>query len=520
MTIKNQKLQKNFSPLIFLALTLGLLIFSCRPLPKEAPGNWIELNLRLASTPHKIKRSGTGIRGSELAIALPSSIKFSEQGPNSIDALSWSKVDTTTNTVSLLLPTNELLQLFVYRYTEDYSLFELEQLLFNKSLHLNSIDFGKSEVFSISSSETKLLVNGEASPSLTIQLARQLRGKLAQTYVMGAQVWADKIELNGNFNHQLDQGEINTVSGADGEYYIAPNYLDYILVTKGGFKLDSSGAYVAAAPMIATIPNDGKTEVHITPLTTLVAKEPKLADIFAESGDWRNDIASKAGVPGDLLRISKVTEAFWMLLSGGSNPVIETTQQQISAFSILARNFVQGGREMILANLPSIIEKSVEETLNSPQISRELNEDTKAILSSELTELAANLVQLLPDNDQEVEAVFLTDFDRLNRQAFDSVESELCNFSEGVSVQFDPIILSISLVPTSETTIAVRGTISDDDVEALTTYWAINPPEELKEAIKSVLINAVVNESGNVENTFNVNNCCFEVICFQFLLLT
>ena len=161
---------------------------------------------------------------------------------------------------------------------------------------------------------------------------------------------------------------------------------------------------------------------------------------------------------------------------------------------------------MILTNLPSIIEKSVEETLNSPQISRELSEDTKAILNSELTELAANLVQLLPDNDQEVEAAFLSDFDHLNRQAFDSVESELCNLSEGVSVQFDPIILSISLVPTSETTIAVRGTISDDDVEALTTYWAINPPEELKESIESVFVSGVVNENGNVENIFSVHN--------------
>jgi hypothetical protein len=58
----------------------------------------------------------------------------------------------------------------------------------------------------------------------------------------------------------------------------------------------------------------------------------------------------------------------------------------------------------------------------------------------------------------------------------------------------------------SENTIAVRGTVSDDDIASLSTYWAINPPQELQESIKPVLINATVNQSGYVETILNVDN--------------
>ena len=179
---------------------------SCSSLPKEGKGDWREIQLQLGPA-EQIKRSGTGTRGSELAIVVPAATKFSEQGPVPTDALDWKKVDIISNTVSFLLPTGEDLRLFVFRYTEDHSLFELENWLFSQTLHLNSIDFGKSEVFSVSNAESTLLVNGQRSSTLTIQLARQLSGRLAQSYVMGATVWADRIAADGSFNKQLDENE-------------------------------------------------------------------------------------------------------------------------------------------------------------------------------------------------------------------------------------------------------------------------------------------------------------------------
>ena len=492
---------------LLISLLICLYLSSCGPLPKEAEGNLVWLSLELQSkNSDKIKRSGTGTRGSELAIVVPAATKFSEQGPVATEALNWSKVDITSNTVSFLLPTDEDLRLFVYRYTEDHSLFELEQWLLSQTLHLNSIDFGKSEVFSVSSTESTLLVNGQRSSMLTIQLAQQLSGKLAQSYVMGANVWADRIEPDGSINQQLDEDENATTSDSNGGYLLAPNYLDYVLVTEGGFKMSATGAYIPAAPMLATVPEDSRAEVHITPLTTLVTADPDLESIFAQSGDWRADIASPQGIPGEFLKLAKVTEAYWMLLAGGTNPIIQSTQQQFSALSILANKLAQGGETAILEDLPSLVGQAVDETLNNPEISRILTEDSKLALNLQLTGLTAGLVELLPNNDQIVEEALLSEFDKLNQQAFNAVQNILCEFSDGVSVQFDPIILSISLARTSENTVAVRGTVSDDDIASLSTYWAINPPQELQESIEPILINATVNQSGYVETILNVDN--------------
>ncbi len=341
---------------------------------------------------------------------------------------------------------------------------------------------------------------------LTIQLAQQLSGKLAQSYVMGANVWADRIEPDGSINQQLDEDENATTSDSNGGYLLAPNYLDYVLVTEGGFKMSATGAYIPAAPMLATVPEDSRAEVHITPLTTLVTADPDLESIFAQSGDWRADIASPQGIPGEFLKLAKVTEAYWMLLAGGTNPIIQSTQQQFSALSILANKLAQGGETAILEDLPSLVGQAVDETLNNPEISRILTEDSKLALNLQLTGLTAGLVELLPNNDQIVEEALLSEFDELNQQAFEAVQSVVCADSNEVSIQFDPIILSISLARTSENTVAVRGTVSDDDIASLSTYWAINPPQELQGSIEPVLINATVNQSGYVETILNVDN--------------
>jgi hypothetical protein len=290
-----------------------------------------------------------------LAVVARTTTEFSEHGPDLSDVLDWNRVKTLDNTVSLLLPTNEKLYLFIYRFQENHTSFELEQWLLGQLPLLNPIDFGKSEVFSVSNTESTLIINGERSSILSIQLARQLSGRLAQNYVMGANVWADRIEPDGSVNQQLDEDEDFTISGPVGEYYFAPNYLDYVLVTEGGFKMSATGAYIPAAPMLATVPEDSRTELHITPLTTLVTADPDLEIIFAQSGDWRADIASPQGIPGEFLKLAKVTEAYWMLLAGGTNPIIQSTQQQFSALSILANKLAQGGGTAISEDLPSLV---------------------------------------------------------------------------------------------------------------------------------------------------------------------
>ena len=493
--------------LCLLTWTVASLLYSCGELPKEIENSWVRLHLNLqSSAPSKLNRSGTETRGSELAVVVRTTTEFSEHGPDLSDVLDWNRVKTLDNTVSLLLPTNEKLYLFIYRFQENHTSFELEQWLLGQLPLLNPIDFGKSEVFSVSNTESTLLVNGQRSSMLTIQLAQQLSGKLAQSYVMGANVWADRIEPDGSINQQLDEDENATTSDSNGGYLLAPNYLDYVLVTEGGFKMSATGAYIPAAPMLATVSEDSRAEMHITPLTTLVTADPDLESIFAQSGDWRADIASPQGIPGEFLKLAKVTEAYWMLLAGGTNPIIQSTQQQFSALSILANKLAQGGETAILEDLPSLVGQAMDETLNNPEISRILTEDSKLALNLQLTGLTAGLVELLPNNDQIVEEALLSEFDKLNQQAFNAVQNILCEFSDGVSVQFDPIILSISLARTSENTVAVRGTVSDDDIASLSTYWAINPPQELQESIEPILINATVNQSGYVETILNVDN--------------
>jgi|GEM_PF-1204925 len=503
----NRKKSQSTLWLIPIALLLSILLNSCGPLPKEEDSAWVRLNLQLHSNhSQKTQRSGTESRGAELAIAVPASTRFTAQGPNPSEALDWETVNTTDNTVSLRLPVEEPVSLFVYRYATAYSKFELEQAMLSRTLHWHAIDFGQSEIFSVPSSGTSIVVDGKNSSVLTVRLARQLTGRLAQNYVMGAQVWADRPDALGELNQQLDADETVSTSGLNGEYALAPDYLDYVLITEGGLKLDASGAYIPAAPMQATIPDDSQMAVNITPLTTLVAAAPELAEIFVQSGDWRADIASLEGIPADLMRVAKATEAFWMLLSSGSNPIIQNTRQQFSALSILAQKLAQGGRGAILGDLPSLLGQAVEETINNPEIARELSEDSKTVFIAQLTSLAAKLTELLPDNAQVIEESLLPDFDLLNQQAFAAVETVLCESSESVSIQFDPIILSISLIQTSETTVALRGTVSDDSVESLSIHWMINPPIGLQGTISPVVLNAVVSAEGYVDSILTIEN--------------
>ena len=114
---------------------------------------------------------------------------------------------------------------------------------------------------------------------------------------------------------------------------------------------------------------------------------------------------SSTGVSGELLRIAKTAEAFWALLASGSNPVSQTTQQQLSALNVLAQSLAQGGSKSVLEDLPKLVSQALDEALSNPVISRELSDNSRTLLNTQLTQLAENLTKLLPNNDQVIEDV-------------------------------------------------------------------------------------------------------------------
>ena len=195
-----------------------------------------------------------------------------------------------------------------------------------------------------------------------------------------------------------------------------------------------------------------------------------------------------------------------MLLSGGSNPIMQSTQQQLSGLSILANRLAQGEENAILEDLPSLVGQAVGDSLSDPEISRPLSENFQLILKNELISLTTSLTELLPNNDQVVEEDLLSEFDHLSEQAFSSVERIVCAFEEEVSIQFDPIVLSISLTSTNESMLSVRGVVSDNDFDTLDTYWAINPPDELRGLIDPILVDASVSQFGYVETVLTIEN--------------
>ena len=139
---------------------------------------------------------------------------------------------------------------------------------------------------------TSVSCGNNCSSTVTIKpQTATVGGKLAQSYVEGALIWADKL-VDGRGNLKLDAEEPRTRSEADGDYQLSGITGDYQLVTFGGYKKNSSGTKIKAAPMLAPAPEAGQTITNITPLTTLVAFEPTLKEKLSAYGDWNADIAS------------------------------------------------------------------------------------------------------------------------------------------------------------------------------------------------------------------------------------
>ena len=150
-------------------------------------------------------------------------------------------------------------------------------------------------------------------------------GMLAQGYVDGATVWADKLTTATTGNFVVDTGEVTAEGNSvDGAYSmtIPENYGSYVIVSQGGFVEDSSGVRQPAVIMMAPAPaaSEGTTiTVNVTPVTTLVALEPALADKIEY---YDADIADGA-VNADLVQLAKTVESVLFLLTNPETGVVD-----------------------------------------------------------------------------------------------------------------------------------------------------------------------------------------------------
>ena len=159
-----------------------------------------------------------------------------------------------------------------------------------------------------------------------------ISGKLAQAYVSGAIVIADKVDgSDGLGDFQADPAvEVSTYSEADGSYtlVIPPNYGEYVLCSKGGTVRNSQGARVPAQAMLAP-----RGTTNLTLVTTLVALHPSLKNKIGQ--DFDRDIANRNGVPWRILQLAKVAEAYMSVLAEGNDPVLSPVEDE-DGFPILA----------------------------------------------------------------------------------------------------------------------------------------------------------------------------------------
>ena len=302
-----------------------------------------------------------------------------------------------------------------------------------------------------------------------------LEGKLAQSYVKHAQVWADKL-VGGEGDLKWQNGESLAVSSSGGGYQLTGITGNFQVVTFGGKKQDSAGNWIDAIPMMAPAPEAGQTTTNVTPLTTLVAFEPALKQKLAAYGDWNADIASTSGVSGNLLRIAKTVETLSSTISGGDSPLITDFNANLKSLGFLATQ------------------------LNS---SSDLADDTglKTAASSALTSIVSNsaLVQSPPTAARRAELVGsleqavqgITDNIRADGVVVEDptllakIETVLeeASIADTVSVtlsmgggnlNFGAVITEIEM-SWNANTLDLTAVVPDDDPSSIDYNWSITP---------------------------------------------
>ncbi len=314
---------------------------------------------------------------------------------------------------------------------------------------------------------------GTSCSSTAIIKSKTVSGKLAQGYVEGAVIWADQL-VDGRGNLKLDPDEPYTRSDADGDYQLPGITGNYQLVTAGGYKKNSSGTKINAAPMLAPAPEADQTKTNITPLTTLVAFEPTLKEKLSVYGDWNADIASPSGVNGSLLRIAMTVETLSSAVSGGSSTLISDSDDHLKSLGKLAVqiNSVTGD----LSN-DEILKKSASNALSTILSDSTLMEKTptaseQADLIDALEKAVKGVASKIPDG-LVVEDSLLAEIETQMQAAIGETEVQLKKV--GVNLSFPPVLTKIKMTWINNF-LVLTADVPDDDPSSLSYNWSTTSP--------------------------------------------
>ena len=336
-----------------------------------------------------------------------------------------------------------------------------------------SLPFTKPEILEIASEPKVIIVEVPAVDNSTV-----IQGKLAQGYVKGATVIADIIQTDSLVgNLQQDPGEVTAVSDAEGNYQIISNYSGYVLFSRGGTVTGGNGEQLPALPMLAPSPVVGKTEIHLTPLTTLVTTQPELKDKLDELGGWDTDIADPDGVPGSLLRVAKTVETVLQILSGGENPLLDTTAAQLAGLGKVAESMNASEDLSSEDSLQEIATESATSILEDPNLvapskiqQENANQNILQSIRSSIEVVAANIQD---SADPVVEAEIVEEIEQSVTEAIETVANSVSKSVE-IGLTFTPVIEEIQFERTASDQLTITAIVSDDGpLTELTFQWSM-----------------------------------------------
>ena len=203
-----------------------------------------------------------------------------------------------------------------------------------------------------------------------------LQGYVSQTRVSGAKCWIDR-----DSDNVLDFGETSTTTSSNGLFTMTLNSLDeavyYRIICTGGSARSVGASAEAVGVMLAP-----RGASNVTPLTSVVALQPELADKIGQSlltsssrsysEKYDVDIAKSGGTFGEHLQLAKGIETFMHVL-GRSNPdlpIISSTQGHVDALQILANNLNELDSSGIFnaSKIATKIGEAATETLSSATV--------------------------------------------------------------------------------------------------------------------------------------------------------
>ena len=299
-------------------------------------------------------------------------------------------------------------------------------------------------------------------------------GKLAQNYVKGARVWADKL-VNGEGDLKWQNGESLAVSSSDGGYQLTEITGDFQVVTYGGKKQDSAGNWIDAIPMVAPAPEAGQTTTNVTPLTTLVAFEPALKQKLAAYGDWNADIASPNGVSSNLLRIAKTVETLSSTISGGDSPLITDFNANLKSLGVLATQLNATGGDFAS---DTVLKASASNALTTIVADTTLVQNTptaakKSQLTNSLEQAVQGITGAISATNEVVleDSVLLSQIEEvLDNASIDDTVAITLNMG-GSNLNFGAIITEIEMQWVANTLVLI-ATVADDDYSSLDYNWS------------------------------------------------